>query len=247
MHAVRHVVWELGVSSRSTAGTSGGQTRTTRRAIWAPSGRSPSQVCYTYMMGAVGDLVDVLWEPYVAMRTEQQSLQLLLLLLSCVPSDLTPCLVMQVLPTPRALSWRRCESEVRQGSSQSCAACSSSELLQHRLRTVPMQLSCHSKQHVSLASVQRQSRAESACRLEPEQPPQQQDSRSAMWSVLQHTRPDRWLCHAQPPYTLPQLLTSITSVFCVFPAHFACLLLCPTVALRPSSPTLPFVSAPVCS
>lgn len=42
--AVRHAVWELGVSSRSTAGTSGGQTRTTRRATWALSGRSPSQV-----------------------------------------------------------------------------------------------------------------------------------------------------------------------------------------------------------
>jgi hypothetical protein len=38
----RHVVWEPGASSRPTAGTSGGLTRHTRRAIWAMSGRNPS-------------------------------------------------------------------------------------------------------------------------------------------------------------------------------------------------------------
>ena len=40
----RHAVWELGASSRPTAGTSGGLTRHTRRAIWAMSGRNPSLV-----------------------------------------------------------------------------------------------------------------------------------------------------------------------------------------------------------
>jgi len=37
----RHVVWELGASSRPTAGTKGGLTRHTKRAIWAMSGRNP--------------------------------------------------------------------------------------------------------------------------------------------------------------------------------------------------------------
>jgi hypothetical protein len=39
--AVRHVVWELGASSRPTEGTRGGPTKPTRRAILATSGRSP--------------------------------------------------------------------------------------------------------------------------------------------------------------------------------------------------------------
>jgi hypothetical protein len=42
LRAVRHVVWELGVSSGSIGETTNGQTRTTRRVTWAVSGRSHS-------------------------------------------------------------------------------------------------------------------------------------------------------------------------------------------------------------
>lgn len=144
-------------------------------------------------------------------------------------------LCMQVPPTPRALCWRRCECLQLQAGLFRC-----------------LQQGCSDRHHMDGCTLQQQSWRNMA-----EPCSWQESARSMQAAVLrQSLAPSMYPWRQSSGYSTPKqcicqyLLTAILrrSTPTHSPHHTRCThCLCPAVALRPSSPTLLSVSAPVCS